>query len=171
MQRFFNSNFYSIYNGNKFSIYKLYLIDMNFILRFPKFFFSKHHEFQNYKNLGQPVRKRVKTKHIYHKNVPKIEEETPNHEGREDLTIEIPVRRENLYLKEIPKVNRYKNNKAKREIENKRIYTQYLNENRGSEDMVELPETVINKVLTPNTPTTKIRYYVPNKRKIPNIKK
>jgi len=171
MQKFFKSKFYSIYYGNIISISKLYLIDMNFFFRFTKFFFSKHHEFQNYKNLGQPVKKRVKTKHIYHKNVPKIEEETANHQGREDLTIEIPVRRENPYVKEIPKVNRYKNDKAKREVEHKRIYTQYIKENRGSEDMVELPETVNSEVLTPNTPTTKIRYFVTNKRKIPNIKK
>ncbi len=98
MLKIFKSNIYPLFSTNNFSIFKTFLPDINF-LRIQKFFFGKHHQFQTYRNLGHPVKKRVQTKHIYNKSAPKIEEETPSHEGREDLIIEIPVRRENPYLK------------------------------------------------------------------------
>ena len=111
-----------------------------------KFFFNKHHEFQTYKTMGLPHPKRVKSKHIYPKKVPKIEEEIPVHQGHEDTVPEIPLRLKNYSLEEVPKLKKCQS-QVKRGIYNrkKNLLISGLKEEKvkTNEDIVDLPEKII----------------------------
>lgn len=115
-------------------------------VNYQKFFFNKHHEFQTYKTIGQPHTKKVKSKHIYPKKLPKIEEEIPVHQGHDDIVSEIDVKYKNYSLKEVPKLKKCQS-QVKRGIYNrKRIFwLSGLKEEKvkTGEDVLDLPEKII----------------------------
>jgi hypothetical protein len=90
----------------------------------------------------------------------KTDEETPVHEGEDNLILKLPNRKINPYVMDIPKVDRHKNEKNAQHRPN---YVNLAHQNQPEsqqeiEDEIEIPETKLSSNnLTPNTPTTKVR--------------
>jgi hypothetical protein len=103
---------------------------------------------------NQP-KKGVKKHHkTFLKNKVNASEESPLAE--DNMILQIPVRRVDPYVMDIPKVDRHKEEKN---IKHKPDFVSVEN-NLNPKDLesdVEIPETRMPEVLTPNTPTTKVR--------------
>jgi len=106
-----------------------------------------------------------KPKINYSKHTPRLKkvESNPISDGMDNIHLKMPLTHTTPYLMDIPKVNRHKSPKNTPEIlANKTLPKVQIKKN---EDLNEIPETLFDNKLTPDTPTSKVKISTIEKKK------